>query len=151
MMFPLLFTLAAQAAPTPCHFVKTLNDKPVTFAYDIGQAYVSSALVVVGRAETYVVGKPQTVKVSKVIKGEPQAEIKLEGMHEAGTDPWGTAISTGKDTLLLLRGGVPYNWVDSGSGCPNSFEVLNGAAKIGKHSVKLEQLKTFFEKNPDPI
>jgi hypothetical protein len=101
MIFSLLFALAAHAGPSPCQFVTTLSEKPVVFAYDIGKAYSAATLVAVGRADVYKLnGGPQIVKISRVIKGPAVTEIKLEGFHQSGTAPWGTAIDSGKDTLI---------------------------------------------------
>jgi len=74
MMFPLLYTLAAYAGASPCHFVK----------------------------------------ISRLIKGKAGNEIQLEGMRGSGTEPWGTA-------------------------------------RVGKRALRLEELRSFFERGPAPI
>ena len=151
LFFTILTAPLAAASPTPCHFMTKVAKAPNGYAYNIGMAYASASLVVVGSASSYVEDKPQLVHITKVIKGKAGPEIKLEGIHPSGTDPWGTAIPLSNDFLMLLTGTTIYNWVDSGSGCQNSFEVHDNEVSIGKNKVKLDNLKQYLESNPTPI
>ena len=149
ILLTFLNTFQAQAGATPCHFI-TPTEKG-SYAYDIGKAYQAATVVLIARAQDYVKEKPQLVRVVRIVKGKADSEIKLEGIHSAGTDPWGAAIDVSKDFLLFLAGGPLYKWVDQGSGCSNVYEVHDGKVKIGKTEVRLENLKQFFESNPPPI
>lgn len=151
LILVLFLNVSAQAAPSPCHYVVTVSENPVKFAYDIDKAYQASTLVVIGKANDYTMGSKQKVHVTKVIKGNAGSEIILEGMHQSGTDPWGTAVPPSKDFLMMFQGKDVFNWVDSGSSCGDSFEIQNGKVKIGENAVKVENIKTFFDSHPKPI
>jgi hypothetical protein len=144
-------SLIIQASPIPCLYW-TKNIKQESYPeYDISNAYKAADLVIVGEAENFVQGKPQKINVIKTIKGTVNKVIDLVGTNIQGTEVSGSAIQIKKEFLMLLAKDSKYKWVDSGSGCPNSFEVNNGQVKIGNNVIELNELKNFFEKNPNPI
>ena len=139
----------AYASPTPCEFWALTADSKST-SYDIGRAYVAAEIVVIGSAKNFVSNQPQKVRIVQTIKGSPKEEIYLEGIHESGTDPWGAAISTDGEYLMLLKGGPKYSWIDRGSGCPNAFKVSSNKVTIGKTQIDVKNLKSYFESHPKP-
>ncbi|MBC7466178.1 MAG: hypothetical protein H7256_09305 [Bdellovibrio sp.] len=140
-----------QASPIPCSFEIWDHAEKSPRKYDIAKAYKSATVVIVGQADEYILEKPQRVQIIKLIKGKVGGEIDLEGFHSAGTDPFGTAITPKKKFLMLLSKDSKYKWVDSGSGCPNSFEVHGDTVTIGKEGILVSRLNQYFESNPKPF
>lgn len=145
------YSLLVRASPTPCTFFTTAADPKTPPSYDIAKAYSASDLVVIGNSASFVSNRPQDIHITKIIKGNSPDHILLEGIHESGTDPWGSAISTDGDYLLFLKSGSRYSWVDGGSGCPNSFKVYSNKITLGKIQVEVKNLKSYFESNPKPF
>jgi hypothetical protein len=146
--FFLLMSVSTHASPTPCKFVKLEATGPAR--YDIGAVYREANLVIIGSAKAYAMGKPQEVTVKKTIKGNNKSTVILEGMHEAGTDPWGAAIPVGEEYLMFLKTSTHYIWVEPGS-CSNAFKVTNGKVMMGKEEIEIGNLKTYFESKPNPV
>lgn len=151
LLFSLLSSLVVNASPIPCLFwTRDITNNSIP-KYDIAKAYKASDLVIIGKADKFILGKSQDIKVLKTLKGDVQKEIVLEGAKVQGTESFGTAIQINKEFLMLLSKSSKYKWVDSGSGCPNSFEVIKNKVKIGTSDINISDLKSYFEKSPSPF
>jgi hypothetical protein len=147
----ILSGVLARASPTPCAYWASPPGPNSAPDYDIAKAYAAADLVVIGHSDSFVRNKPQKVRIVRTIKGKLGRQITLEGIHEAGTDPWGAAISTDGDYLMLLKAGATYSWVDQGSACPNVFKVTKGKVTFGKTQVYIKELQKYFESQPKPL
>lgn len=157
ILLSLLSLSPAAASPIPCRFSIPVSPKAAVPAYDLGAAYSASSLVAVVKAVRGS-GKRngpdfdgQRAKIVSLVKGKAKGEIELAGVHGAGTDFNGISIPEDGEYLVLLSGGPKYGYADPGSGCPNSFDVIHGKAKIGDRDVPVGKLKKFFASKPAPL
>jgi hypothetical protein len=135
----------------PCQF---MTDKG---KYDIGKAYQTADLVVVGAIKHWdqrAALMKGEINAERIIKGDSsKSKIKLVDCHITGTAVIGLCgIPNGKYLFLLksLPQGV-YDRVDHNGGCPNIFEVKNNVVEFGSQKISLSKLNAYLEKNPAPI
>lgn len=131
---------------------------PSKTQYNIGAAYAASTLVAVvravpgtGKRDPYGNFDGQKATVVTRVKGEAKGDIELAGIHGAGTDFNGIALPEKGEFLALLTGAPKYAAVDSGSACPNLFEVKDGKVRLGKKELAVKELKKYFEGKPEAI
>ena len=152
MMLSYLTTasIASASGAGPCSMFTSADGK----LFNIGAAYSSADLVTIGKV---VFDKGVVLDIGIKIKGtEERKRVSLTVPHCEGTAcSGGFSVAPAVDLLFFLRR-LPDGVYDGVSGngdysCPTVFEVIDGAAMIGKKKVPLNSLRKYLESKPDHL
>jgi len=123
-------------------------------AFQLGEAYQSADLVVIGQV---VYGTKPMLKIKTKIKGVEKAnEIELTPSHCQGTACSGGFSVAPKVDLLFLLSHQKNGLYDSVTGngnysCPVVYEVEKDIVNFRNKKIPVKSLEKYFQSKPDPV